>query len=307
MRAFSTCWNGRRSTDGAAMVDEILAMGFDRIELSHGTSVSLLPGIAQRVKEKAVTIVGLHNFFPAPLDVSGDSPDAFQFTSHRPQERQRAIDLTKKTIDHAATFGASYVVLHMGSVPLCSSKKGTKLLESNARNGFLSSKEYADIKGNAVRERRKLAPLYDKRALDALHILADYAQNTGIKLGIESRSHMEQIPNEEEMEIFMKEFADTPHVGYWHDFGHIQRKHNLLLLNHHQFLERMRPYLIGGHVNDVQWPKKDHCIPFTGGINFAELTSYFTLDMPLTWELSSSQEPASIIAARERWEQEIGK
>ncbi len=289
------------------MIDEILALGFNRIELSHGMSVSLLPGITQRVKENAVTIVGLHNFFPSPIDVSGDSPDAFQFTSHRPQERQRAIDLSKKTIDQAASFGASYIVLHMGSVPLCRPKKGTALLESKARNGFLASKEYADLKGVAIRERRRLAPLYLNRALEALSILADYAKNTGVKLGIESRSHLEQIPDEEELEIFMKEFANTPHVGYWHDFGHIQRKHNLLLLDHRQFLERMRPHLIGGHVNDVQWPTKDHCTPFDGDVEFAELASYFTPDMPLTWELSSSHKAASVIAARERWDCEIGK
>lgn len=307
MRAFSTCWNGRRNTDGAVMIDEILALGFDCIELSHGMSISLLPGIAQRVKENAVKVIGVHNFFPAPIDVSGDSPDAFQFTSHRSQERQRAIDLSKKTIDQAASFDASYVVLHMGDVPLCRRDTGTKLLENQTRNGFLSSKEYADLKGRAIRERRRLAPLYIDRSLEALHTLADYAQNSGVKLGIESRSHLEQIPSEEELELFLKEFADTPHVGYWHDFGHIQRKHNLLLLNHRQFLGRMRPHLIGGHVNDVQWPARDHIVPFKGDIDFTDLASFFTPDLPLTWELSPSQKAEDIIAARERWDDEIGK
>jgi DNA-binding transcriptional LysR family regulator len=29
---------------------------------------------------------------------------------------------------------------------------------------------------------------------------------------------------------------DSAHVGYWHDFGHAQIKHNLGLLNHAQWL-----------------------------------------------------------------------
>ncbi|MCD7798043.1 MAG: sugar phosphate isomerase/epimerase [Akkermansiaceae bacterium] len=307
MRVFSTCWNGRRHTDGAAMIDEILALGFDRVELSHGMSVSLLPGILGRVKEKAVTVAGLHNFFPAPLDVRGDSPDAFQFTSHRPAERRRALDLSKRTIDQAASFGARYVVLHMGSVPLFRSKDGSRLLEARARRGFLDSREYAELKGKIVRRRRRLAPLYVERALIALRELADYAGGTGVTLGVEARSHLEQVPDEEEMELFMREFADVPHVGYWHDFGHVQRKHNLLLLDHRQFLERMRPYLVGGHVNDVRWPDRDHRVPFDGGVDFEGLCALFTPEMPLTWELSSSRSAGEIAAAAVRWEALIGK
>ena len=50
MLSFSTCWNSHRHTDGGAMVDEILGMGFDTIEISHGLKVSLLPGVIRAVK-----------------------------------------------------------------------------------------------------------------------------------------------------------------------------------------------------------------------------------------------------------------
>jgi len=45
MLAFSTCWNNSRHTDGEAMIEEIVGLGFAHIELSHGMTISKLPGI----------------------------------------------------------------------------------------------------------------------------------------------------------------------------------------------------------------------------------------------------------------------
>src|SRR4029434_6855087 len=48
--AFSTCWNSGRHTDGDAMLQEIKTeLGFDFIELGHGTRLSLVPGIPQKI------------------------------------------------------------------------------------------------------------------------------------------------------------------------------------------------------------------------------------------------------------------
>lgn len=290
------------------MIDEILSLGFNRVELSHGLSLSLLPGIMQRVRDGAVEVAGVHNFFPAPLDVQGDAPDAFQFTSHRPAERRRAMDLTKRTIERAVELKARYVVLHMGSIPLLPSREASKVLEKMARQGLVGSPEYAAAKGEIVRKRAHLAPIYAERARVALHDLADFAKDSGLVLGVEGRSHLEQIPGEEEVLSLMEEFAEVPQVGYWHDFGHIQRKHHLLLLDHEQFLAAMQPFLVGAHVNDVRWPARDHRVPFAGGsVAFSSLTAFFKAEMPLSWELGSSCTAEEIVAARERWDAEIGK
>ena len=47
MLAFSTCWNNSRHHDGEAMIDEIIELGFNCIELSHGMTITKLPGIKQ--------------------------------------------------------------------------------------------------------------------------------------------------------------------------------------------------------------------------------------------------------------------
>jgi len=307
MDVFSTCWNSSRHKDGAAMCDEIRELGFEYIEASHGLSLSLLPGLLKAVDGKRIKVAGVHNFCPAPIDVAGDAPDAFPFTSHRPEDRGRGMRLTLETLRVAARLEAHYVVLHMGEVQLFRGHSGTRELQRLVRHGYAGTKEYARIKGEWVRRRIKLAPLYFERAREALHQLAEKAAELGLVLGVEGRSHFEQVPGEWEMPLLMKEFADVPSVRYWHDFGHIQRKHNLLLLNHDQYLAELKPYLYGAHVNDVQWPQRDHRAPFFGGdVDFRHLVPrYFTPDMPLTWELSSSNTPEMIRSAKEQWDAEI--
>ena len=285
------------------MIDEILELGFDAVELSHGLQLTLLPGIKKAVEDKRARIEGVHNFFPAPIESLGDSPDMYQFTSYKEPERKRALELTFQTMEHAAELGASYVVLHMGSVPFFKANECTRELERMARNGLIGTREYALRKGEIVRRRMELGPRYCERARDTLAALADKAAASNLKLGIEGRSHLEQVPDEPEMLQLMQEFADHPHIGYWHDFGHIQRKHNLLLLNHDQFLQSMQPYLIGSHVNDVRWPSRDHRAPFKGGdVDFAALLRYFKPEMPLSWELSSSMTVDDIRTARQKWD-----
>ncbi|MBO5683546.1 MAG: hypothetical protein J6R92_01230 [Akkermansia sp.] len=90
MNVFSTCWNSRRHKDGGAMCDEIRELGFEYIEASHGLSLDMLPGIIKAVDSGRIKVAGVHNFCPAPMEVPGDAPDAYTFTSHRPETRARA-------------------------------------------------------------------------------------------------------------------------------------------------------------------------------------------------------------------------
>ena len=302
MLVFSTCWNSHRHQDGEEMIDEILSLGFDHVELSHGIKLSLLPGIMRAVDAGKVQVAGVHNFFPAPIDEVGDSPDSRPFTADLLQVRSKAIELTKKSIEQGAALGAGYIVLHMGTVEPLAKRMDTAHLQNLARQGMVGTESFADAKGEFVRRRNRLAPVYLERAREALRQLLPQAGQFGVKLGIEGRSHYEQVPSEDEMNLLMKEFGDNPFIGYWHDFGHIQRKHNLLILNHEQFLRRMSSHLIGGHVNDVKWPARDHQVPLLGGVvPFERLLPFFPHGVPLVWELSSRVSSEDIRAARKLW------
>lgn len=309
MDVFSTCWNSSRHTDGGAICDEIRELGFEYIEASHGLSVSKVTGIMKAVDEKRIRVAGVHNFCPSPIEVLADAPDAYQFTSHRPIDRERALRLTRETMMMAARLGAQYVVLHMGSVSLMKGKTATRELERMVRNGLRDTRAYAELKGKWVRRRQKLGPLYLERARQALHQLADEAAKLGVVLAVEGRSHFEQVPGEWEMLPLMEEFRDNSHVVYWHDFGHIQRKHNLMMLDHAQYLKQLCPFLYGAHVNDVRWPARDHRAPFLGGcVDFDTLLPrFFRKSMPLTWELSPSVSKEEIQEVRVRWNELTAK
>ncbi len=302
MLSFSTCWNSRRHTDGAAMIEEILDLGFRGIELSHGLFLSLTPGIHELFQEGRFKVSSVHNFFPQPLEVLADAPDCYEFTSHRPNQRERAVKLTLKTIDFARKFKAPLVVLHMGSVPLL---RFTRRLRGLVRKGELHSREYVDLKLKAIRKREKAAPLYLERAADALSRLAGYAEEHDVRLGVESRSCYEEVPTEDEM-IKLLDEVDSSHVGYWHDFGHVQLRENLGFVNHEEWLRRMRPRLFGCHVHDVVWPSRDHRPPLSGMIDYDKLLPIVPPECPLIWEISPRQKKSAVKKAVEEWRERYG-
>ena len=286
------------------MIEEIVDLGFSHIELSHGMTIAKLPGIRKAFQRGLFTCSGVHNFFPSPVEVMIDAPDAYEFTSHRPFDRQRAMDMTLRTLEIAAEFGASYLVLHMGSVPM-NPRKWSRNLTDKVAAGGPHSPDFIKAKIAFVRKREKIAPLYYHRALEALTTIAGHAAQSGIQLAIESRSHFEDMPTEREMLALQTHFADNPLVGYWHDFGHVQLKHNLGLLDHTEWLQRIAPHLIGGHVHDVEWPARDHRVPFSGSIDYAPLLAFFPPACPLVWELSPSRDAAEIRRAHARWQTEF--
>lgn len=285
------------------MVAEIAAMGFDTVELSHGLNVSLIPGIQSAFRAGKIKICGVHNFCPSPVEIQGDAPDCYEFTSPVERERERALHLTLKSLETAADFSARYVVVHLGSVRM---RPITSKLEALAHGGNLFSREYTQLKLEAVREREKLGPAFLEGAKEALGTIADRARELGITVAVESRSHYEQVPTERELAALIEEFGTDGTVGYWHDFGHVQRKANLGLVDHRQWLDRMVPHLVGCHVHDVVWPARDHMIPFEGTLDFSQLIPLLPPGCPLVWELSLRRKKKDIVAALPRWREMFG-
>ncbi len=303
MLCFSTCWNNSRHTDGEAMIEEILELGVDAIELSHGMTVTKLPGIRKAFEGGGFRCSGIHNYFPSPTEVMIDAPDAYEFTSHRPFDRKRAMDMTIRSLELGAEFHAEYIVLHLGSDPLMPHEKWTGRLTEMAKEGRQVTPEFTAWKLKCVRKRRKTGGLYFTRAIEALEEFVEKAAEYKIKLAVESRSKYEDVPTESEMVELQTHFAGNEWIGYWHDFGHVQLKHNLRLLDHDFWLEQMEPYIIGAHVHDVVWPHRDHRIPFTGSLDYKQLLTHFKARMPFVWELSPGRKEEQIRDALFCWKE----
>ncbi|MFP6881682.1 MAG: TIM barrel protein, partial [Roseibacillus sp.] len=184
MLSFSTCWNNSRHTDGEAMIEEILGLGVDAIELSHGMTITKLPGIRKAFEGGGFRCSGVHNYFPSPTEVMIDAPDAYEYTSHRPFERKRAMDMTIKSLELAAEFKAEYMVLHLGSVPLMPHGKWTGQLTEMAKNGQQLSGAYTDYKLKCVKKREKSGALYFRRAIESLEQIAEKAAEFKVKLAV---------------------------------------------------------------------------------------------------------------------------
>ena len=251
MFALSTCWNSHRHTDGRAMLREIRELGFDAVELSHGTRISLMPGILEAVDRSEMRISSLHNFCPLPMGVNSSAPNLYQFSAERPRERELAERYTLKTIEFAARVKAQVVVLHLGSIEM---KDYTgKLLDLTAR-GAKGTPKYqklcADL--DAKREGKKEPCL--ERIKESLKKLLPEAESRRIKLGIENRQALEELPFESDFSFLFRELA-SPNLRYWHDTGHAQIKENLGFIQHTMLLESLRDHLCGLHVHDVPIPR----------------------------------------------------
>lgn len=298
----STSWNARRKKHGEEIVREILDLGFTTLELGHGLKAPVVQEILEARKKLRFHVSSLHNFCPLPPEVLVDQPDCYEFTSHRPADRERAVRLTLQTIDMAERFEASNVVIHSGRVRTI---KVTEPLQELVEQGKYLGKEFGRAKVEAVKKREAVGEMYLQRSLECLTEIADYASKKGIRLGLENREDYEAVPSEREFENFLQRL-DAANAGYWHDFGHAQIKHNLALLNHAEWLDRIGHRAIGCHVHDVKWPFEDHRAPFTGEIPYADLVPKIAKNAVFVFELHPRVPREEILAAVDRWKALFG-
>ncbi len=267
MYSFSTCWNSHRHTDGRAMLREIRDLGFEYAELSHGIRISLLPGIMEAVDAGEIKISTLHNFCPLPMGVNQAAPNIYQFSSPDERERENAYRHSMKTIETAARFGAKVIVLHMGSIEM---KDYTDKLLDMISAGNKESPKFEKLSGEAFEKREEKKDKYVERSQEMLRRLTEPAEARGLRLGVENREALEEIPIDADFPSWLREFPGTT-VGYWHDTGHAQIKENLGFIHHGLHLESLANRLIGFHIHDVEFPGRDHRSPGTGMIDFAAM------------------------------------
>jgi sugar phosphate isomerase/epimerase len=302
MIAFSTCWNSGRHKDGAEMLREIVDLGFDRVELGHGIRISLMPGIQQMFEAGKVRFSSLHNFCPLPVEVMGASPDCYQFSSLNGGERERAVKQTFQTIDFAERLGAPFVVMHLGEVSM---RSVTDSLIKLARKGEQFSRAYVREKIRGVEKREAAAPGYLPQVKDCMKRVVEYAAGKKVKLGIEGRRGYEEIPSERELPALLDEF-NSPQVGYWHDFGHIQIKENLAFLDHADWLRQIGPRTFGCHVQDCIWPAQDHQPPFAGDVDLDKLVPLLPKNCAWVWEMSPRKTAEEIQKSVVTWKKHFG-
>ena len=304
MISFSTGWNSARHTTGDGMLREIKTkLGFELIELGYGVRSSLMPGIQQIFDAGEIRFSSLHNSCLYPTDAAVASPDGYRFSAASAEERERAVTQAFQAIDLAAQLSATFVVLHMGKVNMSPITDG---LIAMAKAGRYLSREYVRMKINAVREREKIAPECLERVKNCLLRVIDYAAQKNIRIGLEARRDYEQIPTEREMSEVLEE-VNSPHLGYWHDFGHCQVKENLGFIDHAEWLRAVGPRTFGCQVQDCIWPAREGQLPFTGGVDFQKLVPLLPANCLFVWEMSPSRTADAICQSVQIWKERFGE
>jgi len=282
MYAFSTCWNSHRHTDGRAMLQEIRQLGFEYAELSHGTRMSLLPGILEAVDAAEIKISSLHNFCPLPIGVNYSAPNLYQFSAERPRERELAERYTLKTFEFAGRVKASVVVLHAGSIDM---KIYTDKLLDLVERGEKETPRYDKLCKELDEKSEARKEPFLERIKEALKKVLPEAEANGLKLGLENRQGLKELPLESDYQFLFRELA-SPNLVYWHDTGHAQIKENLGFIHHAMHLESLRDRVWGFHLHDVAFPGRDHCAPGTGTVDFAALKPFVKPEHIKVFELA---------------------
>ncbi len=263
------------------MLLEVRELGFDYAELGHGTRLSLVDGIQQAVTAGEMKISSLHNFCPLPVGVMGPAPDYYLPSAKDDRERQCAVRHTLRTIDCAASLGARAVVLHLGLVAM---RNYTMGLLGLIEDGKREAPKFERLRRKALAVREKKRQKFLDQVYRTLDEIVPRAKEMKIKLGIETRFGIEEIPDADESEAIIGRYgADV--VNYWHDVGHAEVKEALGLATHETWLDRFRGRTAGFHLQDVAPPAHDHLPPGMGAFDFARLAPYAAAEMVFAWEI----------------------
>jgi sugar phosphate isomerase/epimerase len=305
--ALSTNWNVRRHEAGEAMVDEILALGFDALELGYHTTEEIAKGVLRRVQTGAVAVDSVHAYCPVPVGAPHGYPELYLLASLDDDDRAMASILIGRTLAFAASMGARALVLHAGRVFLKSffSELNTHtLVEAREEAGEAESEKYQRLLAKALRRRASRVGKYFDGFCLSLDALLPKFEKAGVTLCLENLPSIEAFPNEQEM-LLLKQRFDTPALAYWHDMGHGQVRENLGWITHLEAARELLPVTRGVHIHDALPLMTDHLPPGQGMIDFGAFAFYGAEEVLKVFEPSPEVPPDELAEAlrfvREKW------
>jgi sugar phosphate isomerase/epimerase len=309
--ALSTAWSSARHHDGYAMLQEAASLGFKHVELSHGTRITLVPGILKALNERLIKVSSTHNFCPLPAGMMHAAPNLFEpsASAGHGHEHEQWLRHTRRTIDFTAQVGATAVVLHLGSVRFFW-RNPARRLRHFARchpSAVLSANERYQklLVKTAAKLRKRLPPFWEQAKLSIEEILP-YAAEKDVRLGLENREKFEELPRDGDFPGLLSSVLRPGQVGYWHDTGHAELKERMGVITQRRLLEENAGHLIGFHLNDVDAEGHDHQPVGAGTIDFKLVSQFWRPEHLLVLELNSRVSPEDVRASKKRIEDLLG-
>ena len=292
------------------MLQEAARLGFEYVELSHGTRITLVPGILKAVEEGVVKVSSTHNFCPLPTGVVQAAPNLFEPSVAEHREHDQWLRHTKRSLDFAAQVKAKVLVCHLGSVSFFwfnPSRDVRAYLHRHAdagRNG--GDAAYQAVLQKALAKLRKRMPPYWEQVKTSLKEILGYAAEKGVKLGLENREKFDELPIDSDFVEFFDGLPQGAAAGYWHDTGHADIKEGMGLLRHREHLNALKHRTIGFHLHDVNAQGQDHHAIGEGHVDFKMIAEFWRPEHLLTLEFGPRVTEEEVRMSKERIEALIG-
>ena len=287
--SLSTMWARRNFPNLGDFFQAARRMGFAHIELNHQIDSAMLAGIEM----DHYVFSSVHE--PCPADVSLDTLKArdWLISAVDEENRRQGVAAVKRSIDLAQELGAGTLVVHCGQIQADGSLE--KELRSLFEQGLSDSAEYQEKKERFQQLRASLVAPCLEAVQKSLQELLEYAGRFGLRLGLENRYHILDLPALDEMEPLLQ-LADPDRLGFIYDVGHAQALDRLGFFPHKEWLVRYASRIFGTHLHDVIGVN-DHHAPGLGEIDYATIAAYIPQGAFRTLELHPRNTPEQVHAS----------
>lgn len=288
--ALSTMWALTRDEPFAEFFPTARELGFLHQELNHQVTTAMI----KTVDRRSLRVSSVHEPCPCDLSRANRKARGIHIASLDESLRSLAVDLIRQSIALAHRIGASAVVVHPGKIPI--GKDVEDRMRALYAVGNAETDEYADLKRRFVEERASRGPAHLEALGRSLLELAEDAEPTGIRLGLENRDHYYEMPLPDELDELL---ALRPGViEYWHDTGHAEKLEQLGFYSQREWLERFGDRMIGIHLHDNDG-LVDHIAPGLGTIDWDLVASFIPHDAIRTFEVRGFTTAEQIRTAQE--------
>ena len=296
MIAISTMWNALRQPDGAALLDELKELGFDAIELSRHLTREQIEQIKPHLAN--TQICSIHNFCPVLHDFpqSEAENDPIHLASLDADTRNEAVKQTIRTMELAVEIEVPIVVLHLGKVD---TYDRSYLMYDFYEYGEREFEAFGAKVVEATEWRKRKEAKHQDAVLFSLDTLNETALRMDVYLAIENRPRYHQIPNFDEVGLFLETFKGS-NMRYWHDVGHAMLQERVGLCWSQRWLETYAENLIGVNLHDLKDLGAYHP-PGTGDLDFKEILSEIPPETLTVLEVRDAL-AEQLVEVREEWQ-----
>jgi sugar phosphate isomerase/epimerase len=276
MLAISLPWAKEDNTDVTAMLKSVQDLGLNAVEFGYTLTQEHIDAMIPLMKKMGIKASSVHSFSPVPNDKPSPRhvSSYYRISALDEDERKSAVLWMDRSIDTAVRIGAPVVVLHAGGVDL-GDPRSPELLELY-KQGKAGTAEFVAARETLLNEREKARSPYIEALIKSFDAIMRYAQDKGVKIGLETRYYPTEIPNHKEIGEFLKRYRGQG-MHYWHDVGHAEVNSRLGITSHEDYLKSYGRDLIGVHLHGVD-KLRDHNAPFVGDFDLSAVLGHFTKD-----------------------------